>query len=306
MELVANPPSSLGGPSLSGVTRLFLKLVAQVELDGGIEPLPDIDFNMRTGNTLVGFATYEEVRKAIQGDVQARMDLGGDMERIDAAAGKADEVFEDFRKQQTASEPDPTSLRQLKSQLSKQLDDLSGELDRYLASEYGTSGSKLEAWRESHQPFHWFVEFYGTMKEGGFDVIIGNPPYIEYSKVRTHYEVLPDKYSTISCGNIYAPILERCFTLSSPHSLVGMIVQLSAICTDRMKPLQDLYLSSADTLWAACFDDRPAKLFDGLEHIRAAILLSSKGAGHKSVVLHNQALTLVHREPSGSISMHQV
>ena len=42
--------------------RLFLKLAAQVEPDGtknnlGIEPLPDIDFNIRAGNTLVGYAT---------------------------------------------------------------------------------------------------------------------------------------------------------------------------------------------------------------------------------------------------------
>ena len=45
--------------------RLFLKLVAQVERVEDIEPLPDIDFNIRAGNTLVGYATYDEVRKAV-------------------------------------------------------------------------------------------------------------------------------------------------------------------------------------------------------------------------------------------------
>ena len=49
--------------------RLFLKLAAQVEPDAtkdnlGIEPLPDIDFNIRAGNTLVGYATYDEVNAA--------------------------------------------------------------------------------------------------------------------------------------------------------------------------------------------------------------------------------------------------
>ena len=43
--------------------RLFLKLVAQVERVENIEPLPDIDFNIRAGNTLVGFASIEEVKK---------------------------------------------------------------------------------------------------------------------------------------------------------------------------------------------------------------------------------------------------
>ena len=34
--------------------RLFLKLVAQLQSFDQIEPLPDIDFNIRAGNTLVG------------------------------------------------------------------------------------------------------------------------------------------------------------------------------------------------------------------------------------------------------------
>src|SRR5229473_1588063 len=47
--------------------RLFLKLVSQVEKFNDIEPLPDIDFNIRAGNTLVGFASYGETKKAIEG-----------------------------------------------------------------------------------------------------------------------------------------------------------------------------------------------------------------------------------------------
>ena len=37
--------------------RLFLKLVAQLKTYDQIEPLPDIDFNIRAGNTLVGFTS---------------------------------------------------------------------------------------------------------------------------------------------------------------------------------------------------------------------------------------------------------
>ena len=45
--------------------RLFLKLVAQVERVEDVEPLPDIDFNVRAGNTLVGYATREDVERAL-------------------------------------------------------------------------------------------------------------------------------------------------------------------------------------------------------------------------------------------------
>src|SRR5271165_3644471 len=44
--------------------RLFLKLVAQVNEGDRIEPLPDIDFNIRPGNALIGFATEGELERA--------------------------------------------------------------------------------------------------------------------------------------------------------------------------------------------------------------------------------------------------
>ena len=51
--------------------RLFLKLVATVEANYskpnlGLEPLPDIDFNIRAGNTLIGYATEGEIDKSFQ------------------------------------------------------------------------------------------------------------------------------------------------------------------------------------------------------------------------------------------------
>lgn len=41
--------------------------------------------------------------------------------------------------------------------------------------------------------------------------------------------------------------------------------------------LQQLYATQSKAVWSASYDDRPGKLFDGLEHIRAAILLSIVG-----------------------------
>ena len=43
--------------------RLFLKLVAEVEDFDHLEPLPDIDFNIRAGNTLIGYATKDDLIK---------------------------------------------------------------------------------------------------------------------------------------------------------------------------------------------------------------------------------------------------
>lgn len=110
------------------------------------------------------------------------------------------------------------------------------------------------------------------MENGGFDVIIGNPPYVEYSKVRKEYQIRG--YKTENCGNLYSFVLERSFSIAKEGAFSGMIVQLSSICTDRMSELQEEIRRTSSEVWISNYDDRPAKLFDGLEHIRASIILS--------------------------------
>ena len=65
---------------------LFLKMVAVVEIDLraenlGLDPLPDIDFNIRCGNTLVGYATEKELANdLIYGDMHANKEFRKNVE----------------------------------------------------------------------------------------------------------------------------------------------------------------------------------------------------------------------------------
>ena len=141
---------------------------------------------------------------------------------------------------------------------------------------YGVDPSKTEAydqWRKSHQPFHWFAEFYGIIQQGGFGVVIGNPPYIELKAVADYRTV---GYDCEKAGNLYALVIERCSSIVHTYGRQGFIVPVSSVSTDRYESLQRL-LTSRD-LWYISFDDRPSRLFDGLEHIRLTIHL----VGHNS------------------------
>jgi len=176
--------------------RLFLKLAAQLEPGQEIEPLPDIDFNVRTGNTLVGYASREEIRKAfteaqggIGGDQMALQGIESsldDFRRLMEQAEDADRAFCQFQNQQDNIGQDASSFRATKQQLESIFNSLRQQLDRFLAGQYDQRNLRADAaferWRTSHQPFHWFVEFYGIMSGGGFDVIVGNPPYAEIPK----------------------------------------------------------------------------------------------------------------------------
>jgi len=246
--------------------RLFLKLVSQVEVGGKLEPLPDIDFNIRAGNTLVGYAT--------EAQFDASATLASDLDqRAEIKANTADlaDAFDFFRQQQTVHGGKVTA--EDKRALRDKLNGLSLELDKYLAVEYGVDPAKprlFAAWRASHQPFHWFAEFYGVMREGGFDVVIGNPPYIQNSQVSN---VKTSDFITAACGNVYALIIERSLLFLHQNGKQGLIVPVSSISTEGYVTLQRLLINDYGLI-ASSFDDRPAHLFDGLDKNTLSILLT--------------------------------
>jgi hypothetical protein len=255
--------------------RLFLKLVAQVETVGQIEPLPDIDFNIRASNTLVGFASLEQVRKSQEGTLGFGKDQ---IKRIEEDAEMVERAFRQFRAQQTTHGGKVThkDKQELRARLAK----LDAELDRYLAGEYGVNVDRqkdFDAWKASHQPFHWFVEFYGIMKAGGFDVIIGNPPWAEYSTVKKTYTVR--NYETERSGNLHAMCTERSLSLRSHDGSFSFIVQLPLANSSRMDTTRSVLRKNSGTLHVLPFDDRPGKLFEGLQHCRSVVFISRRTSG---------------------------
>lgn len=251
--------------------RLFLKLAAQLEDPEQIEPLPDIDFNIRAGNSLVGYTSFADVRRATEA---AGFDFDDRAGEIEDAAQDLDKAFQLFRQQQTklngAIEADH------KSELRQRLTDLGDQLDRYLASDYGldvsddlASSTMFRRWKNSHKPFHWLVEFYGIIAEGGFHAIIGNPPYIELSKVRKEYNTVG--YSSTSCGNLYGLFIEHSYRVLNENGNVGLIVPISVICTKRTADVQKLIWASSRK-WVSTFDVFPARVFEGAAQ-RVSIVL---------------------------------
>jgi len=265
--------------------RLFLKLVAQLETYDQIEPLPDIDFNMRAGNTLVGFTTLQEIRKAavftpvaqsskIQVG-QGRMLYADDetkLDRIDEDAKLAARAFSNFRKMQTDHGMDASKHAEGKQDLQKRLAALRAELDRYLALEYAIREGDEEAyarWSSSHQPFHWFVEFYGIMRNGGFDVIIGNPPYV--SKKKIPYRILGPSDTKIP--DIYGHILLKSLELTKRGGRSGMIIPLSITFSGGFKTVRQ-ELCGWGGAWFSSYDNIPAALFAGVSQ-RCTIWIGS-------------------------------
>jgi hypothetical protein len=246
--------------------RLFLKLVACVDVElkkpnMGLEPLPDIDFNIRAGNTLVGFVSINEVKKAVEGQLGFH---DKDIADIEEAAEYVKHSYDSFREVQIAGD---ATVKEFKKILTKKLAKLNDRLDVYLGKLYGKDPKKAadyRAWHDSHRPFHWFAEFYDIIHDrGGFDVIIGNPPYVEYNKVRGTYTLF--NYLTEVCGNLYVYVLERSSNIVSSKGKMGFIVPIALISVSdtviARKMLKDRFQNS----WFSNYAIRPAKLFEGVE-----------------------------------------
>ena len=264
--------------------RLFLKLVAQLENYDQIEPLPDIDFNICSGNTLVGFTSLEEIRKAFSTTSygQRKMLYPEDesiLKRIEEDAKAIYQFFQKFRRIQTGRSTDVSKFINTKSKLRKHSNKLRMKLSKYLADRYGvkeTDKKAYEKWRNSHKPFHWFVEFYGIMNEGGFDVIIGNPPYVSATRTRRSYNVLD--FKTQDCPDIYAWVLERSEALLKDGGRFSMIVPLSLSFSSKFDRCRKILFQSYGQNWFSSFGRIPSALFSFDVRVRCVIHI-----GHKTL-----------------------
>lgn len=258
--------------------RLFLKLAAQVEPNQahenlGIEPLPDIDFNIQAGNTLVGYATYAGVNKAIS----SKLDLDNASEEIATAAADLQLAADAYRTMQMDSDSSSTAVN--KEKLRKRLTALEDRLNNHLATEYGIrdfSGAAYSEWCHSHQPFHWFIEFHGIMQRGGFDVIIGNPPYVQRSKIKD-YSLL--SYETGLCPDIYAPCIERSLSILRTEGRIGLIVPISFQFSDDFRAARQIVTRQSDIIWASTFSRNPAALFSAGLGVRNTVFLARRQEG---------------------------
>lgn len=249
--------------------RLFLRLMSQVDpknnVDNyGIEPLPDIDFNIRPGNTLVGFATLDDVKNALAGT------LGFDQDEVDEIVEEAeivDRAFRRFQEMQTEHGMVASEFSIQKEELRGRVAELTHKLDCFLAGQFGVDPSKARKfteWQQSHQPFHWFAEFHGIMASGGFDAIVGNPPWVEYRKVARQYRIL--NFSTTSCNNLWAYVFEKSLELLPDTGWCGLIVPMALTCTRRMAPVQELLMNRGMS-WISNYesDSNPGQLFIGVK-----------------------------------------
>ena len=173
--------------------RLFLALVASADKVTQLEPLPNIDFNIMPGNSLVGLTRVDpnEFDKDAKGNVQTAI-FGSPYEKLVSAVNRQIEVY---KQNDTYAE----TLTQARKEIRDLKDTANTKLDGLLLDKFKAQKIQFEAatWDDAKnkagkpqkraltvkdvqdlKPFHWGFEFHKVLTErGGFDAIITNPPW---------------------------------------------------------------------------------------------------------------------------------
>ena len=222
--------------------RLWIELLknAYYTEDKQLQTLPNIDINIKTGNSLISrFDLQDELKDAIKGkevkykfadykNAVAEYKNTNDKNRKHEVLEIISEVKNNFKTKLRQNDSDYTKLNKLKS---KFFNLFSGNLALEPAAPYGKNNPEKERERKRkkmekeiktlentvaeiknnhiyHNAFEWRFEFPEVLDDKGnyvgFDVVIGNPPYIPLEDFedsvkmffRKHYDLVERKYET--------------------------------------------------------------------------------------------------------------
>ena len=262
--------------------RLFLKMVAVVDVERraenlGLDPLPDIDFNIRCGNTLVGYANKAQLDNDLNHAKDIMEELANQefKEQINEEMRKVAAAYRIFVYQQLRQEEDMMAFKQAKHDLRELLRSLNDKLNHRLYSATSPNIS-YDEWLKSHQPFNWLAEFYQIIEgNGGFDVIIGNPPYVNINQIS-----YIGNSSEFSCQDLYGFVLRRIQEIISKEGCQGMIIMHNIAFSRDFKNIRYILTQDASSTWWSFFSRIPSGLFDGSVRVRNAIYIKNmKGEG---------------------------
>ena len=255
--------------------RLWLWLVSEYREGAEIHSLPNIEYNIRVGNSLIGWTNekFEQISlntpltKEVSEIFLGLIAYSRNSER--KIFQKARELLSKFNLEDYI-----TAYSMLYQVYRKthglKAENLKGILEKIKSAIYSSVNPpfldyvnrkikpgyrkkkpvKLPINLEQYNsavPFHWRIDFGQIMNNGGFDIVIGNPPYVFsrnlisemdkkfFSKNYKTFEYQPD---------LYILFLEKSTELSKNNSFIGLIVSNAWFGNLRTRKIREFILEN--------------------------------------------------------------
>lgn len=246
--------------------RVFLALASCLDSSSEIEPLPDLDFNFKSGNLIVGIKDLEDIERISEGDLTSRLELAG----VEPLIADYAVLYTEFVRNAVDGSG---STQEAKSELLQINQEIRSACDQALARLLFIPANDQVNWLLEKRPFHWFAEFPQVMRRGGFDVVIGNPPYVQ----RKDTDPADFRgYSTSTSPDLFAICYERSLSLLAPSGRHAFIVMLNLAFSSGFNSLRELISDRTGAEWWSTYGKRPDSLFTGVQ-VRNTILILGPG-----------------------------
>lgn len=185
--------------------RLWMALIDSANENEKLEALPNIEYNIRHGNSLVGFITMPSNGDSTKFTDYVELDIADKVALLKVNyPDRAEEITELSR---TPSIGNMTKIKdilidiyknenlpELRNILKVLIDQILQVIQSRITEDYvayvnaktqGDEGKKKKSKKTADyrdrvlylKPFQWLIEFNEILRNGGFDVVIENPPY---------------------------------------------------------------------------------------------------------------------------------
>ena len=252
--------------------RLWIELLknAYYRVDGNLETLPNIDINIKCGNSLISrFGLDVDVKQVLQKQKFSIEQYRNAVQTYRSAESKAQKremegliakIKAGFSSSLLAGDPKKVKLRQLQAELysvenqmllleetkaeikarEKRVNKLNNEIDK-LSAEI----DDIESGRLYENALEWRFEFPEVLNDDGdfvgFDIVIGNPPYFSISKIKEQSQTayFENNYQTYTKGtDIYCLFYEKGICILRKEGFLTFITSNSWLKTIYGDPLK--------------------------------------------------------------------
>ena len=312
------------------------------------QPLNFLDYHIKCGNAIVGFARLEELGQGVA--TEAFKTLPGDDKELAAAyrkknkedlrhqkqavlnftpelRGHLDAVLEEWQSLSALPEKTPAQIDTKKERFSKFAQGQHAGLLRTIAdipvaqfyipkvpgseanlitdSEFrgywcgqrapqGRGAVAARALGEQMRFFHWFLEFPEIMERGGFDCILGNPPYLGGKALSGTYghafcECMKWRYAPTGLSELVVYFLRRIHGLLREGGFTAIITTNSVVDGNVRKDGLDQVVAAGAQINMAV---RGMK-WPGIANLVVSLLAVYKGKWSGPRMLDNQPATLI-------------
>jgi hypothetical protein len=221
--------------------RLWLSLVVDEDLSPTFDdqrlgdarqkdprPLPNLDFNIMCGNSLADeFEGIQLFDGKMFGNTEPNNQGGQASIQLGLFMDSMTILLDDLRKEQERlfGEQNADMKQEIKHKIDKIIDEI---IRTKLSKDNNTDGLRKyeESQKQKTKPyFLWKLEFARVFREnGGFDVVIGNPPYIQLQSMSAEAKKFQKSYQSFSSmGDIYCLFYELGCNLLANNRILAFI-----------------------------------------------------------------------------------